>query len=301
MKPGIDHVVLCVDDLDRASRFYERLGFTLTPRAQHPFGTANRLAQLQGSFLEILTVADRSLIPPTQPGRFSFGAFNEAYARRRQGMSMLVFPSEDARQDQRRFAASGLQTYEPFDFSRGAHLPDGSEVTVSFSLAFATHPEMPDAAFFSCQQHTPQYFWKPEYQRHANGAVAVVEILMAADAPHRLADFFAKLVNPQAVTMNGGGLRIDLSGGAITVLDREQHRARCPTDDSDTTIEGPRFVGFGVAVEDLARTEAILQTSNVPCRRIGDKLQIAPWDAFGATLEFSAAAQPSPHQQGISA
>ena len=51
---------------------------------------------------------------------------------------MLVFASDDARRDQAAFAESGLETYAPFDFERRAKLPDGSEVTVGFSLAFVT-------------------------------------------------------------------------------------------------------------------------------------------------------------------
>ena len=126
----IDHLVLCVRDLDAARRVYERLGFTLTPKALHPFGTANSLVQLRGNFLELLAVADRSLIKPVGEGEFGFAAFNERFLAAREGMSMLVFASDDARRDQQEFAASGLDTYAPFDFSRQAVLPDGSAVTV---------------------------------------------------------------------------------------------------------------------------------------------------------------------------
>ena len=48
---GIDHLVLCVRDLNRARRLYERLGFTVTPRALHPFGTGNHLIQCEGNFI----------------------------------------------------------------------------------------------------------------------------------------------------------------------------------------------------------------------------------------------------------
>ncbi len=47
---GIDHVVLSVRDLDSAESFFTRAGFTLTPRAEHPFGTSNHLAILDGKF-----------------------------------------------------------------------------------------------------------------------------------------------------------------------------------------------------------------------------------------------------------
>src|SRR4029077_8490370 len=219
MKHAIDHLVLCVNDLDRARIFYERLGFTLTPRAQQPFGTANHLVQMQASFLELLAVTEVTNIPAAAPGQFSFGGFNAAFLSRRQGMSMLVFPSDDSRHDQRTFAARRLDTYEPFSFSRKARLPDGGEATLSFSLAFVTHASMPEAAFFACQQRTPQYFWKPEYQRHANGARAVIEVLIVAEVPAQLADFFGRLLEPHAVMIDGTCLRVVLDGGAITILD----------------------------------------------------------------------------------
>ena len=285
MKRAVDHLVLCVRDLVRARSFYERLGFTLTPRAQHPFGTANHLAQLQGSFLELLAVADPTQIRPAAPGEFSFAAFNAEFLARREGLSMLVFQTDDARQDQRNFATRGLDTYAPFDFGRKARLPDGSEAMVSFSLAFVTHAAMPDAAFFACQQHAPQCFWKPAYQHHANGARAVVEVVMAADDPGGFADFFGRLVEPQTVTGDARGLHIALDGAAISVLGRDALRAWCP----DAPMpRSPAFVGYAVAVEDAARVEAILRGADLPFRRRDVALQVAPTDAFGVVIEFRA-------------
>jgi hypothetical protein len=293
MQRAIDHLVICVDDLDRAADIYERLGFTLTPPARHPFGTANQLAQLQGSFLELLAVADRTQIPPPQAGRFSFGSFNAEFLSRREGMSMLVFQSGDARQDQARFVARGLDTYEPFDFSRRARLPDGTEVTVSFSLAFVTHAAMPEAAFFVCQHHAPQYFWKPEYQRHANGASAVAEVVMAAESPAQFGDFFERLLDPQAVETVGDGLRIALSGAAMTILDPDGLRARWPDAGLEEPGAGPRFVGYRVSVADIGHAEAVLRRGEVPFRRQGDVLRIASRDALDATIEFAPAGNPA--------
>ena len=53
---GLDHLVLCVRDLEAARAAYTHFGFTVTPRAVHPFGTGNSLVQLEGTYLELLTV-----------------------------------------------------------------------------------------------------------------------------------------------------------------------------------------------------------------------------------------------------
>jgi len=95
VKRGIDHLVLCVNDLELGAAFYRNLGFTTTPRARHPWGTDSCLIQLTGSFIELLTVSRPALITADSPKTFSFGAFNQKFLARRQGMSMLVFESTD--------------------------------------------------------------------------------------------------------------------------------------------------------------------------------------------------------------
>jgi catechol 2,3-dioxygenase-like lactoylglutathione lyase family enzyme len=282
----IDHLVLAVHDLAAAQDWYTRLGFTLTPKALHPFGTANSLVQLQGNFLELLMVADRGVIKSPAPGNFSFARFNERFLQAREGMSMLVFVSDDARRDQAAFAESGLQTYAPFDFSRLAKLPDGSEVTVGFSLAFVTDTRMPQAAFFVCQQHAPQYFWKAEYQRHPNGAQTVAEIVMVAAEPASLAEHYAKLQPDGTVVHDGAGLSVSTSRGAITVLDPDAYAARF--DERPPGPVTPHFAAYRIAVRDLALAEALLREGSVPYGRWSGGLRIGSGDNFGTALEFTA-------------
>lgn len=58
MSRGIDHVIHLVRDLDAAGGFYEKLGFVVGGRNKHPFGTHNRVVQLDGSYIELLEVAE---------------------------------------------------------------------------------------------------------------------------------------------------------------------------------------------------------------------------------------------------
>jgi hypothetical protein len=208
---AIDHVVLTVRDLDRTAHTYEKLGFTLTPKASHEdrMGTSNRLAQFRRrNFIELLEVDrpenlvrhDFAAFPPF----FSFGDHNRLAVQEREGLSMLVFAGDDARADSRRFSDAGLPSFAPFDFQRHAQLPDGSEVTVAFSLAFVQSPEMPRVAFFVCENRAQEFFWKAEYQSHANGAEGIAAVYLSSSFPQRDAGFMSKMFGGEISCVAGG-------------------------------------------------------------------------------------------------
>lgn len=284
MRRGIDHLVLAVHDLQAARDTYARMGFTLTPTAQHPFGTANCLVQLDGNFLELLAIDDRERIVPSCADEFSFAQFNEAFLKEQEGMSMLVFASNDARADQAEFASHGLQTYAPFDFSRKATLPDGEQVTVGFSLAFVTHPAMPNAAFFCCQQHAPQHFWKPQFQRHRNTAKEVASVSLVVPQPNSVRTFFSALQGENSITDYDSGLSIQTHKGQLRVCTQAEHVARCG---HPPRVTPPAFAAFEVAVSDLNSAEAELTANEIPFTRHPDCLQVQAEHAHGVVIEFS--------------
>ena len=249
---SIDHVTLVVDHLDGAAERYQALGFTLTPRASHEdrMGTSNRLIQFEKeNFIEILevdrpqTVEDHAF--HANPPRFSFGAHHRFFVTKRNGISMLAFTGDDARADIATFRKRGIQTYAPFDFERQAKLPDGSDVTVAFSLAFATSPNLPEIAFFVCQNRSSEYFWKPAYQRHRNGARSIVAVYLVADDPEAHSGFLRNLFGG-AVTPTTAGIRVACGDHQeIVVLEPNGIEAVAP----GTAVPvgcSPRVVGVGL-------------------------------------------------------
>jgi len=290
-KRGIDHLVLAVADLAAAGAAYERLGFTVTPRAEHSWGTANRLVQFaHRSFLEILTVAAPEKIPDHGPRRFSFGGFNRDYLAKREGFGMLVFDSADARADRDEFADKGLADLEPFDFERQAVLPTGETVRVAFSLAFAPPPpaESDGAAVFTCQQHAPQHFWKPAYQTHENGAREIAEAVMVADDPAALRPYWEGVQGAQAVKAgDDGALTVETARGAVLVLPPDAYEAQYGEPPRADAPAGPHFSAVRVAVEDLGATRDLLAERGVETRWAQAGL-IVPSDAlFGVALAFA--------------
>lgn len=250
---ALDHIVLTVRDLDAAAAVYERLGFTLTPRARHEdrMGTSNRLAQFgERNFIELLEVDRPGGIMPHDPAAappvFSFGAHARDALERGEGASFLVFRGEDAEADCAAFAAAGAETYAPFTFEREARLPGGGSATVAFALAFATSPDMPRAAVFTCWNRAPEHFWKPAFQTHANGGLGLRRVYFVSEDPARDAGFLARLF--------GGALRDAPGGRAVACGDRGEAWILSPdavaardADFDAAGYNGPRIVGAAIA------------------------------------------------------
>ena len=291
----IDHIVVALRDLAKTAAAYERLGFTLTPRAEHPpsMGTANRLAQFAGrNFIELLEV-DRPAgqIPfdlTQQPPRFGFGVQNRRFLERRQGISMLVLASDDARGDLARVTASGATTYAPVDFERRARLPDGQEVTVAFSLAFARDTLAPGTSFAVCQQHYPENFWNSDFQKHANGAIGIAGVVMVAENPTDHHIFLSAFAGERALQSTSSGITIATPRGDIQVMDAaafENHFA----DRAPDAGNGARLAALRFRVRQLPVAASALHASGIGfAERIG-RIVVPAETAMGATIVFEPA------------
>lgn len=283
---GIDHLVIAVDDLSAARDRYSSLGFLTTPLGRHPWGTANHLVQFPRNFIELLGIDDPSLLVPMSDEHFSFGAHNERFLRRRQGMSMLVLSTEDARADADDWRARGLHVYAPFHWSRSATLPDGSETTVAFTLTFVTDPLMPEIAFFSCQQHNPGMFWKPEYQAHDNGATGISGVTLVTEDPSRHASFVEDLFGDGEARVEPDGVRVDTANGVIRIQSPDAFAARFPDAGPAADPGGGALLAATVTVADGDQGAAWLESNGIPCSRGDGSVYVTPDRACGIVLEL---------------
>lgn len=273
---GIDHLVVCVESLDDAIERWQSYGFVTTPIAHHPWGTINSLIQFDGNFIELLAIGDKEAIVDHSADTFSFGAWNRDWLKQGEGLSMLVFEGHDSRADVEEFRRSEIKTFAPFDFQRPAQLPDGSMVTVGFSLAFALNAQMPRAAFFTCHQQAPEYFWKPEYQKHPNSGRQIVDVTMIDDSPLQHTDFFQKLQGSQQVSERDGGLVVKTARGTVQVVSPSVWSDRYPGVAVDLS-RGAVFGAMQVTATDFDRFPSTLE------RRDNGRVWI---DTGGLILEF---------------
>jgi hypothetical protein len=283
MPRRIHHLVMCVRDLAQAALDWRRLGFNLTPTGVHPFGTSNRLALFGNNYLELLAVTDAAAVPPAAPDRFSFAAHNRDFLTTAEGMSMLALHSANAHADAAHFKAHHIGAYAPLDFGRDAVLPGGGTARVEFSLAFATDTAMPGIAFFTCQErHPPELFWKDEYQRHPNGALRVIEVVMSAPEPAEHRGFLERFTE-SAAEFAPGRLTVGESCDRITVLGPAEMARRLPGLTGGTS---PRFCAARLAVTDLDATRRVLKDNGVDFEVTGAVLLVSPAASHGLALEF---------------
>lgn len=284
---GLDHFVVATKDLDAAARVWESLGFTVGPENHHPFGTKNRIVQLPGFFVELIAVRDTAAITERTDRRFSFAAFNRDYLERLgEGPSMLVLESRDAQADAVAFAKSGIGDFEPFFFERKGMKADGSEAHVAFTLAFAESAEIPDAAFFVCQQHRPDAFWNPALQSHANGAARIESVMLTAENPTDLHIFFSAFTGIRDFVSTSTGLVFATPRGSIEVMTPVAFASRCGVRvDEQSRLRGLRF-----GVTNLDQTVMLFETSGISFVRKGDWIIVWPDETQGTVIVFQQAA-----------
>jgi len=275
---GINHLVLASHDLEALRSAYQALGFAVKARGGLPFGISNSVVQLQGSYLELLSVTGD--VPEHSPGHFSFGAFNRDYLARHEGFSMLVLDTPDARADISSWRGAGLQAYEPFGFSKMAKMANGESVNLSFSLAFVTHPAAPWIGLFACQYGQPEFYAQPQYLNHSNAASTVQDVWIVCEAAPDLADFMRKVTGASSVRESADLTVLQTPTGDIVLARPHAFEAAFGVA-APHPEDGPHLAGFTVGCRALGHVAAL----DLP--KVGGRYVVPPSRGFGIAIGFA--------------
>lgn len=197
----LDHLVLPVPSLDPAAEALTRNGFVVTPRTEHPFGTANRLVVFQGAYLELVTVSDPDLIPSAGFAR----RVADHLASGATGFSQVACAARSVTEAGDVVRAGGLVPDEPTWFSRRAPRSDGSELTASFTLLGV---EGVTGVFF-CVHHTPTAVWFRPHLDHPNGAERIRRATISIELPFEVEPLVA---GEPSVQTDGSHAPFELGG-----------------------------------------------------------------------------------------
>ncbi len=284
MSHGLDHIVHAVRDLDAAADCYRRMGFMLGARNRHAWGTHNQLVQFPGFFMELLTVAEPDKL--TGEGFPAlFGDFNRQFLARHEGLSFMMLESSDVPADAAQFRSAGFERSDALTFERAGKGPDGSTVTVGFSLAFARDARAPEIGFAVCRQHSPQLFWNPALQQHANGSTGVAGAVLVAENPTDHHIFLTAFSGVRELHAGSGVLTAQTPRGDIRIMDRAAFQTRFGLEPPDTS-GGARLAAVRFTVRERKALHGALTAGGIPFSEHMSQTVIAPAAAMGATLVF---------------
>ncbi len=220
----LDHLVLPTVNIALARERLGKLGFTVAPDARHPFGTENACVFFSDkTYLEPLGVASQEQCEASIADGNVFVARDQAYRFRvgDDGFSAVVFGTDDAVADDERLRGVTISAGPMLDFSRPMKMPDGTETTAGFRLAFAADLRAPDFLAFCCQRINPLPADRTMLERHENGVTGIARVAMSTNRPAAFRSFFEDVLDGPRISEHSFGLTIKAANADLELLTPE--------------------------------------------------------------------------------
>jgi hypothetical protein len=286
MTHPLDHLVLPTADLDVARARLTALGFTVSPRGVHPFGTENCCVYFaDGTFMEPLAVADAEAAGIAIAGGNVFVARDRKYRENfgQEGFSAVVFGTSDADADHRRYTEAGVSAGTRLDFSRPFVDAAGKSDTASFRLAFASAQEVVDTFLFACERVNAPKVDRSALQLHDNGVGAIAKVVAISKNPS--AQLSALEIAADAE--RGASVLVDelaLPNARISVATPQDYQRRFGLPAGEET--GLRFAAVVFSVASMEKLRTLLAQRGIGHDIGGNRVLVAPAPGQGAAFIF---------------
>lgn len=286
MTHPLDHLVLPTADLDVARARLGALGFTVSPRGIHPFGTENCCVYFaDGTFMEPLAVANASAADTAIAAGNVFVARDREYRENfgQEGFSAIVFGTSDADADHRRYTEAGISAGARLDFSRPFVDAAGKTDTASFRLAFASNPVVADTFLFACERANAPKVDRSALQLHENGVGAIFEVIAISANPSALLPMLAVAADAKPKPPSQAD-ELALPNARLSVFTPQEyeHRVGLPAGKATEL----RFAAVVFSVASLEKLRVVLAQRGT-AHDIGDKcIVVAPAKGQGAAFIF---------------
>ncbi|MEX3009065.1 VOC family protein [Hoeflea sp. TYP-13] len=288
---SIDHLVLPTADLGIARERLSKLGFTVAPDAQHPFGTKNACVFFaDGTYLEPLAVAQRETCEQAAIDGNVFVMRDQAFRFRRgdDGISALVMGTDNAERDHVQFVERGISAGSNLAFSRLFETPGGDSATAGFELAFAADLRAPDVFFFTCERKNPPDVDKSALERHDNGVVGIRQVVLSEQNPSDFQYLLQQVVNQREVNAHSFGVDLAAANGDIVALNAAGMEGFFGVK-GGTHARGLRLRGLVLCTTDLSGMEERLKEAELDYALVGGRLIISEAPGQGAFFAFEQA------------
>jgi glyoxalase-like protein len=199
----LDHVMMCVGDLERGVAACRRLGFEVSPGGVHPGrGTHNAIAFHDDDYLELLAVRDREEYTKASPG----GGLLDFLARG-DGIRYIAVQSDDLAADVAAMRQRGVDVTDPADGAR--RTPSGATLRWRAASLGAANP----LPIFFIQHLTPLAERRGLLARaHPNGVLRTERMYVAVqDVAGAAAAYSRVLGMPTPRIQRGAVIKADMA------------------------------------------------------------------------------------------
>ncbi|NIB44908.1 VOC family protein [Pseudomaricurvus alkylphenolicus] len=271
----IDHLILVVADLDKASALYEKMGFTLTAKSVHPFGTANRLVVFGENFIELLAVDDVDKLGNyvVVPQAIEAAGGDVAWSIIWQCSDMKAIHNQC---EELGLAPSALQSR----LTRSVTHPDGTQQEACFSSFALTNGLTPTYCEGFSIQHVPEAAFAQEWRQHKNGAVHMPLVLADSDDLDTLTTRLQLLFSESSLS---GSCVME---GDVCSVRGQSSEYQITKRNIEAKDQGPRIRRAVILVSDIAKCEQLFKNNGVSFQKGENELEVSASHACGINLLF---------------
>lgn len=280
---SVNHVGIAVRNMDKAAACYEALGFTLSPLSVHSgsqnpgepvqvMATGNRCAIFPKNYIEVLGIVN--------PGRldWSWGDF----IRRFQGAQIICFGCKDAEVVNRRVLGNKIETSNVIALQRDIEMLEGMR-TARFDCVHFDRRVTPEGLIQAARHRNPEYIHQERYLNHRNGATALADVVLVFDNPEEVVSRYERLTGQTAAQRDG------VWEIALPLVSRLRFMSphRVAAEFPGTLLSPtPSIVALGFKVENVDRTEGLLDGAGFTIARSGKRVAVPAEEALGAIHYF---------------
>ena len=284
----IDHIVLSLPDLEQARNRFTALGFSVSPVANHEFGTQNAIiAFSNGTFLEPLAIGDSRKVEIFIRKRNAFLLREEAFRFRHTnlennsfdgGISMVAFAGRDVKKIRKKFKKAGLGAHKFVKVRRPR---------VDVRIAFAIDEHANDCSLFVCERKNGLTKFNTELCLHANGAIGISRITLFDENPADFLNYIVNVCTPQKIEHAKNSIAIQLPNAQISVLNAEALQSEYGIEITPGEVRaGLRAITYDIGVTSLDETAMMLAERGIDARRVGERIVVANSAGQGAVMAF---------------
>jgi Glyoxalase-like domain len=166
-------------------------------------------------------------------------------------------------------------------------LPAGAQ-DARFRVVRVSGDEVQNGRTFFCHHDTPELVYRDEWRAHPNGAIDIVEFVIASNAPRRTAALYERMFGLPLLEPTSGGVSFRAGVATVLVLEPKAVAERYPGAALVSSDGSDRMVALTFQVASLDTPRALFDAAKIEYKAYAEGIVVGHADAANVALGFTA-------------